>query len=67
VREIAAEAVREELARQPQRRWLTLAEAAEQCGCTEAAMRMRVSRGTVEAQQGRRLYVRAEADRGHGG
>lgn len=66
MREVAAEAVREELARQSRRRWLPLAEAAEQLGCTPAAMRMRVKRGSVEARrQGRRIYVRAEAGGEH--
>lgn len=62
VREVAAEAAREEVARLVQpRRWLTLAEAAEEYGCTEAAMAMRVKRGTVESKrQGRRVYVRAD-------
>jgi hypothetical protein len=61
VRQVAHEAAREELARQPQRQWLPLAEAAAQLGCTPDALRMRVKRGSVEARrQGRRLYVCAE-------
>jgi hypothetical protein len=64
VRELAAQAVREELARQPQRRWLPLAEAAEHYGCTPEALRMRAKRGTVEhRRQGRLIYVRAEPNR----
>jgi hypothetical protein len=60
VREVAAQAVREELARQPQRQWLPVEQAAKRYGCTPEALRMRVKRGTVEARrQGRRLYVRA--------
>jgi hypothetical protein len=60
IRDVVAEAVRQERARQPRREWLTLAEAAVEYGCTEAAMRMRAKRGTVETRrQGRRLYVRA--------
>jgi hypothetical protein len=61
VREIAAEVVRDELARQSQWRWLPVAEAAKQFGCTPAALRMRVKRRTVEARrQGRRLYIRVD-------
>jgi hypothetical protein len=62
VREVAAEAAREEVARLTQpRRWLTLAEAAEEYCCTYEAMVMRVKRGTVESRrQGRRVYVRAD-------
>lgn len=38
--------------------WLPLAEAARQLGCSPAAVRMRVSRGRLEARRhGRRLYV----------
>ena len=67
IREVVAEAIREERARQPRREWLPLAEAAREYGCSEDALRMRVNRGSVEARrQGRRLLVRApETDGGH--
>jgi hypothetical protein len=61
IREVAEQAVREELARRPQRRWLPVVEAAEQFGCSPAALRMRVKRGSVEhRRQGRLLYVRVD-------
>jgi hypothetical protein len=62
ISEVAAEAVRDELARQAERRWLPVEEAASRYGCSAAALRMRISRGTVEHRQGRRLYVRADPD-----
>jgi hypothetical protein len=59
------EIVRDELARQPLRRWVPLTDAAKQRGVTPAALRARVRRGTVEARrEGRLLYVRlADGDR----
>jgi hypothetical protein len=63
VRALVAEAVREELDRQPPRRWLSLADAAEARGTTQVALRARIRRGTVEARrEGRRLYVRCDPD-----
>ena len=42
------------------RAWLTLAEAAEQLGCTPDAVRMRINRGRLEHRRhGRRVYVSA--------
>jgi hypothetical protein len=72
IREIVAEALREErarAARAPSRReWLTLAEAANEFGCTPNAMRMRVTRGTIESKrQGRRVYVRVGGASRNGG
>jgi hypothetical protein len=62
VREIAVDVARDEIARQQQRRWASLAEAAQLFGCSYDAMRMRVERGSVEyRRQGRRLYVRVDA------
>jgi hypothetical protein len=63
VREVAADAVRQELARQKApKRWLTLGEAASRLGCSYDAMRMRAERGTVPARrQGGRVYVLASA------
>lgn len=67
--EFVREIVREELDRRlaeiapaPARPWLTVAEAAEQLGCSRDAVRMRVKRGRLEARrQGRRLYVFADS------
>ena len=63
VRDVAAEAVREELARQdPKRRWLTIKEAAEQMSCSYDAMRMLADRGRVKTEyQGRRRYIDARS------
>jgi hypothetical protein len=63
VREVAADAVRDELAqRATPRRWLTLREAAERDGCSYDAMRMRAERGqVVSRREGRTVYVSAES------
>ena len=69
VREVVAEAVRDELAqRASPRDWMTLAEAAQQYGCSYDAMRMRARRGSLESRrQGRTVYVAARAlERGKG-
>jgi hypothetical protein len=62
MREVAAEAVRDELARQGERRWILVTEAAKpHYDCTPHALRQRIKRGTVEGRwRGGRLYVRAE-------
>jgi DNA-directed RNA polymerase specialized sigma24 family protein len=62
VREVAAAAAREELERQVQpRRWLPLAEAAREFGCSPDALRMRAKRGRVQTRrQGRSVYVRVD-------
>jgi hypothetical protein len=61
IREVALDVAREEIARQQQRRWAPLAEAARAYGCTPDALRMRVKRGNVEHRRhGRRLYVRVD-------
>jgi Helix-turn-helix domain len=45
-----------------ERRWITLEEAARRLDCSPNAVRMRVSRGRLEARhQGRRLYVSADS------
>jgi hypothetical protein len=68
VREVVAQAIREERTREPKREWLTLAEAAEQYHCTQDAMRMRAKRGSVDSRkQGRRLYIRADRASRNGG
>jgi hypothetical protein len=61
IREVVAEAVREELTRQPERPWLPVAEAAPRRGCSPAALRMRIRRGTVAfRREGGLLYVPAD-------
>jgi excisionase family DNA binding protein len=61
---LVVETVRAELAERTVsdggRKWLTLAEAGEQLGCSPDAVRMRVKRGRLEARrQGSRVYVSA--------
>jgi hypothetical protein len=61
IREIVAEALREERARGERGKWLPLADAAERMGCSTDAVRMRVKRKTIEARrQGRRIFVRLD-------
>ena len=61
IREIAVDVVRDEIARQSHQRWVPLAEAAKRYGCTPAALRMRIKRGSVESRrQGRLLFVRVD-------
>jgi hypothetical protein len=60
-REIARDVFRHEYARQQQRRWAPLAEAAQIFGCSSDALRMRIKRGSVEfRRQGRLLFVRVD-------
>lgn len=50
------------VAREPERRWLTLAEAGEQLGCSADAVRKRLKRGRLRGRyQGARLYVDARS------
>jgi hypothetical protein len=59
IRDLVAEGVREELARQ-QPMWVPVEQAAPSYGCSAHALRQRAKRGTVEVRRkGRRLYVRA--------
>jgi excisionase family DNA binding protein len=59
IRELVAEAVRDERARTSRRDWLSADEAALQLGVSADAIRMRAKRGTIESmRQGRRVYVR---------
>jgi hypothetical protein len=59
VREIVDEQLREERARQPRREWLPVEEGAPEYGCTEAALRARARRGSVDSiKRGGRVYVR---------
>jgi len=60
IREVVAEAIEQERARQP-KRWLPVTKAAKEMGCTPEALRMRCKRGSVEYyKQGRLLYVRVD-------
>jgi hypothetical protein len=64
VRDVVRETVRDEIDRQDGRQWIPVPEAAKVYGCSPAALRMRVKRGTVEARrQGSRLFVRADPGR----
>jgi excisionase family DNA binding protein len=63
--ELIAERVAAELDARPSEgapQWLTLEQAAERLGCSSDAVRMRASRGRLEARRhGRRLYVAARS------
>lgn len=55
------EALIEKRLRAERSTWLTVAQAAEELGCSEKAVRSRISRGRIPAKrQGARLYIRRE-------
>ena len=60
--EVVREELREELraSAESPRKWLTLAEAAAELGCSKNAVRMRANRGRLETRKhGRSVYVSA--------